>query len=415
MAGHHLHPGLAVDTHSATSHPYWHEIRTLGSHPHRRSYHAAATWGNHMLICGGQDLREGMVPGLWVFSQVPDRPELDTWSEVPPSDNAPPPLCRSTAVVDQDRMVLFGGTDNMTESAATYILDLNSKTWSIVPPESASLPPPIDSHTAVAFNHHMFVFGGFIGGSRSNETFALDLSSLSWQHPAVTGTPPSPRSGHSAVNHEEAMFVFGGCNDEGTKLSDVWKLQLTNFAWERVSISEPPPGRSGHSACVYKSIMIVFGGMRDLTKETNEMYGLDLRTMAWGLIQEEKKIEDPVSAVQLEEYKKGRSPNHRLTSGHSSSPAHSASPNPIHKAKHESPTSPADDVAKALKKRPSHLYEGPPSPLLGRIVGRAPYPRDGHSAVLLEDKMFIFGGDRYQMPFNDLYVFAVNDHSLKSK
>ena len=413
MAAHHTHPVLAVDTHSATSHPYWHEIRTLGAHPHRRSYHSAVGWNNFLIICGGQDLREGMVPGHWVFSFNADTPELDTWEEMQVTATSPPPICRHSAVVDADQMYLFGGSDNSTESDNTYILNLKTKTWTIKRAEASGLPPPIDNHSAVVHNHEMVVFGGFIGGSRCNQVFTLNLPSLVWSAPATSGTAPSPRSGHTAMVYNSTMIVYGGCNDDGAKLNDVWKLNLPSYMWEKMALQgQVPEGRSGHSVCLYRSIMIVFGGMKDLTKETNEMYGLQLDSCEWSLIQEERKIEDPVSAVQLEEYKKSRSPFHKNTV-----PAHSPtslSP-PAHKTKHESPVIPGDESPNARKKRPTHLYEGPPSPLLGRIVGRAPYPRDGHSAVLLQDKMFIFGGDRYQMPFNDLYVFAVNDHSIRGR
>lgn len=416
MAAHHPHPHptLAVDTHSTTSHPYWHEIRTLGAHPHRRSYHSAVGWNNCLIVCGGQDLREGMVPGHWVFSFNHATPELDTWEEMPVTDNSPPPICRHSAVVDADKMYVFGGSDNSTESANTYILNLKTKSWTVKQPDSPNLPPPIDSHTAVLHDQNMIVFGGFIGGSRTNELFALNLTTLRWTTVASSGDPPSARSGHSALVYNDNMVVYGGCNDEGAKLNDVWKLNLTSYTWQRVEVrGEVPEGRSGHTACLYQSIMIVFGGMKELTKETNELLGLNLDSFEWSLIQEERKIEDPVSAVQLEEYKKSRSPFHKPTH-----PAHSpTSVSPPHRPKHDSsPVLPGgDESPNARKKRQPHLYDGPPSPLLGRIVGRAPYPRDGHTSVLIQDKMFVFGGDRYQMPFNDLYVFAVNDHSLRGR
>jgi len=142
--------------------------------------------------------------------------------------------------------------------------------------------------------------------------------------------------------------------------------------------------------------MVVFGGVRELTKETNEMWALCFDSLEWTLLQEERKIEDPVSAAQLEEYKRGKP-----------SKTHSPQTAPVKKHS-ESPTSPSP--------RPQphfHLYEGPPSPLVGRIIGRAPYPRDGHSAVIVNDKMLVFGGDRYQMPFNDLYAYSLSESSLR--
>jgi hypothetical protein len=42
--------------------------------------------------------------------------------------------------------------------------------------------------------------------------------------------------------------------------------------------------------------------------------------------------------------------------------------------------------------------------LLGpHIQKNRPNPRDGHCCFVYADRMFIFGGDRHHMPFNDLF------------
>ena len=37
------------------------------------------------------------------------------------------------------------------------------------------------------------------------------------------------------------------------------------------------------------------------------------------------------------------------------------------------------------------------------IVGKKPCARDGHCSVVLGEELIIFGGDRHQMSFNDIY------------
>ena len=37
------------------------------------------------------------------------------------------------------------------------------------------------------------------------------------------------------------------------------------------------------------------------------------------------------------------------------------------------------------------------------IMGKKPCARDGHCAVLIDNELIIFGGDRHQMSFNDIY------------
>ncbi len=47
------------------------------------------------------------------------------------------------------------------------------------------------------------------------------------------------------------------------------------------------------------------------------------------------------------------------------------------------------------------------------IIGKKPCARDGQSVNILDDKMFIFGGDRHLMAFNDLYYFDL-EKGIKS-
>lgn len=48
----------------------------------------------------------------------------------------------------------------------------------------------------------------------------------------------------------------------------------------------------------------------------------------------------------------------------------------------------------------------PPTMQIGgpRQSGSRPSARDGHTSELCGDYFFVFGGDRHQMPFNDLFV-----------
>jgi hypothetical protein len=45
----------------------------------------------------------------------------------------------------------------------------------------------------------------------------------------------------------------------------------------------------------------------------------------------------------------------------------------------------------------------------GVIKGKRPTARDGHSGAVDGDKMYIFGGDRHHMPFNDLYCLDLTN------
>lgn len=53
------------------------------------------------------------------------------------------------------------------------------------------------------------------------------------------------------------------------------------------------------------------------------------------------------------------------------------------------------------------IYKGPVQKEEGEIEARIPCARDGHAGFLYKDRMYIFGGDRHQMSYNDLYFYPL--------
>lgn len=414
---------LSIDTSiSQNSWLKWEELRTAGKHPSRRSCHSAVEWDKNMLIYGGQDLREGVIGELWMLNLSQ---ENEQWEEIK-CENDPGPLCRHSALVHEDKMYVVGGTNFANESNGLHILDLKSMVWTNSQLSNKEVPA-VDSHSGVLYTADMtfiLIFGGFISGTRSNQIYRLNLSSLAWDSPSDGCIKPCPRAGHAAVSYKTYMYIYGGCNEDNDRLNDIWRLDLTKFDWEEIKIKdEVPTGRSGHSAVVYKDTMIVFGGLKDLIKETNDMYTLDLTTHSWNMIQNSRQMEDPISHEQFEEFKrtrasprKGQSPCSDQSLGKKSLGFSDFSRKTKmtvlrcldYSISHtKTSISPRTGSPDSQLKRRRVLYEGPPSPTRGRIKDRVPHARDGHSSVMINNGMYVFGGDRHQMPFNDVYCYSV--------
>ena len=330
-----------------------------------------------------------------------------------------------TAIISKDKMYIFGGTSNSEEFSRTEILDLKSFSWTDLDSQNG-VPPALDSHTANLYESpagpRMIVFGGFSKGERTNSVYSLDLSSLNWSKVPTSPRCPEIRLSHSSVVYGGSLYVFGGISDEGEKLNDFWRLDLSTSVWEEVlGEGDIPTGRSGHTAVVYKDLMVMFGGMKDITKETNDMYSYSFSTNLWTLFQYEHQVKDPVSPDQLEEFKKSKATLAAMKAKNAG-----AEPSPPRMSPVRRPTI-FDSSRASPSRRPTidlehsggyrrrrTLYEGPLNPTEGRIRGRLPHPRDGHSAVVNEDIMVIFGGDRHQMPFNDTYVYYLVEENIKT-
>ena len=44
----------------------------------------------------------------------------------------------------------------------------------------------------------------------------------------------------------------------------------------------------------------------------------------------------------------------------------------------------------------------------GTVDGQRPAARDGHSGVVFDNKLIVFGGDRHHMPFNDFHYLLID-------
>lgn len=199
--------------------------------------------------------------------------------------------------------------------------------------------------------------------------------------------------------------------------------------------------------------MFIFGGILELTKELNDMAVFDFGRMAFVQGQEQADLmnsPDRRAPIQQDSYanessptrtNKGASPGRRKTMGASPtlrSPLKRrlGSPDKVKREGGESkrdglgtPTSVTmmntfiiknadqsfDQYHQQMKKRKQFgNFEQNAmqnnEKKFGLIRGVKPTARDGHIAVVdSKGYMYVFGGDRHLMPFNDLYMIKLGD------
>jgi N-acetylneuraminic acid mutarotase len=71
------------------------------------------------------------------------------------------------------------------------------------------IPSQREGHTAVINKDKMVVFGGF-DGKHTNQLFELDLSTMKWTEHKQTASTPVARYYHTAVKYKGKMYIFGG-------------------------------------------------------------------------------------------------------------------------------------------------------------------------------------------------------------
>ncbi|XP_051824927.1 host cell factor 1 isoform X4 [Antechinus flavipes] len=219
--------------------------------------------------------------------------------------NGPPPCPRlghSFSLVG-NKCYLFGGLANDSEDPKNniprylndlYILELRPGSgvvaWDI-PITYGVLPPPRESHTAVVYTEKdnkkskLVIYGG-MSGCRLGDLWTLDIESLTWNKPTLSGVAPLPRSLHSATTIGNKMYVFGGwvplvMDDVKVATHEKeWKctntlacLNLDTMAWEAILMDtledNIPRARAGHCAVAINTRLYIWSGRDGYRKAWN--------------------------------------------------------------------------------------------------------------------------------------------------
>ncbi|MCJ8734699.1 hypothetical protein PDJAM_G00238220 [Pangasius djambal] len=229
------------------------------------------------------------------------------WKRLKPKapKNGPPPCPRlghSFSLVG-NKCYLFGGLANDSEDPKNniprylndlYTLELrpgsNVAGWDI-PITYGVLPPPRESHTAVVYTEktskksRLVIYGG-MSGCRLGDLWTLDIDTLTWNKPAISGTAPLPRSLHSATTITNKMYVFGGwvplvMDDVKVATHEKeWKctntlacLNLDTMTWETILMDtledNIPRARAGHCSVAINSRLYVWSGRDGYRKAWN--------------------------------------------------------------------------------------------------------------------------------------------------
>lgn len=203
-----------------------------------------------------------------------------------------PPGCAAYGIVNiGTRILIFGGMMEYGKySNDLYELEISKWEWKKLNPMTTNkLPSPRLGHSFTLIGHKVYLFGGLENASDDpkenipkylNDLHCLDVNDdqLIWNQPQTDGKPPSPRESHtcvaykSAITNKSKLIIYGGMS--GHRLGDVWFLDIDTMNWSKPNIASlspsPPIPRSLHSATVINHRMIIFGGWIPLILDENK-------------------------------------------------------------------------------------------------------------------------------------------------
>ncbi|ETW09193.1 hypothetical protein H310_01619 [Aphanomyces invadans] len=200
-------------------------------------------------------------------------------------------LTAVTSAQGKTLLYLIGGANRAAEAFGdVHVLDWETMRWNQAKPLLESAPfIPRSGHTAVAWGSRIFVFGGanLRIDTVFNDLHVLDTVQMKWLRPIVGGDVPPPRNSHVAVATAHGMVVIGGSSPQVGAMNDVYLLPWPAsdgdaLRWRRIyPTSTLMSKRELHSACVDGDRILVVGGRSSSGQLCSDLCVLNTDSWTW--------------------------------------------------------------------------------------------------------------------------------------
>ncbi|KAL3986106.1 Galactose oxidase central domain family protein [Acanthocheilonema viteae] len=246
------------------------------------------------------------------------------------------------------------------------------------------------NHAAVALKDQIYSFGGYCSGelydgNQPIDIHVLDTRNYRWSKLSIppgsneTANPsisenswPYQRYGHTVVEYKGKAYLWGGRNDEFGACSKMFCFDPEAVAWSVIPYDgEAPPARDGHSAVVVGDLMFMFGGFEEESQRfSQETFAYNFKQKKW------YEVKTTGELPQWRDFHTACVINKKMYVFGGRSDLHGA----FHSSRDY-----YSDVLKVLNLKTGH-WEDP------KVTGDCPCGRRSHSAWIYNNKMYIFGG-----------------------
>ncbi|KAJ5070577.1 hypothetical protein M0811_10846 [Anaeramoeba ignava] len=229
------------------------------------------------------------------------------------------------------------------------------------------------------YKENIYIFGGVTMQGYDNRISAYNMKKDEWIELTEQNTEerPTPRSGHMGTYHDEKMYIFGGLHRH-LFFNDLYCFDMNKHSWKKMETKgEAPETRSRFGFTYFDSKLFIFGGFHE-TNYVNTLYSLDLLTSTWSKCEtsgdtfvEKGGFSTALAETMARLY---------LFGG-------------VRFRQHDNDLFELDLKMYSIKKIICN----------GNVQ---PCPRRNHSAIVYDQRMFVFGGKTQDdVPLNDIFMF----------
>ncbi|KAI8871634.1 hypothetical protein GQ42DRAFT_120564 [Ramicandelaber brevisporus] len=184
-----------------------------------------------------------------------------------------------------DRIVVFGGSDEDDRTSNdVYIIHLSTVAIERIK-GAGHIPRGRTKHAAVICEDVLYIVGGFEDdGTNASEMLSFDLHRGEWRSPV----PFVFRHSHACFAFEHRLYVYGGFTAAldkagGNSLAfiDLHTGRYTEAELATTSRSPNPGGTHFAQRCGDKLVVLIISGIQGLDHATPGLWALDLHSLLW--------------------------------------------------------------------------------------------------------------------------------------
>lgn len=228
---------------------------------------------NKLFLFGGWK-QEGKVNQMYSYDFRENKFEL-----VPQNGKIPSERSAHSCFVSGNSLYLFGGIGKQKLNDM-YKFNFKTNTWSQVD-QGSIVPGKRSSYGGFheLFGKQCMICG--LGAGKFNDAWQFSSSQSKWEKikPSKKSKLPISRGRHSVAKFNNELYMFGGWLTK-TRTNELWKFSIENKKsvvanWNLLKTKNKIEKREAHSANIIGSNMFVFGGWNE-KGTSNEFFKIDL-------------------------------------------------------------------------------------------------------------------------------------------
>lgn len=211
------------------------------------------------------------------------------WTYIPTADgeSAPQSMCCQTMCQYKRELVVFGGGIIGTTFGNMWRFNIDTRKWTEVV-TGGRAPPPRLSHAACVLDDKLYIHGGLSMHRTYADLWAFDFLTDTWSRISVPSEPEVPRRGHQLAPHGGKIYMFMGFSTKN--LRDVWCFNPVDQTWTEIQSPSaitpgaPVCGLSGYASCIEGDNFYTFGGIEEPNppiRYCNKVYRFNFVSRTW--------------------------------------------------------------------------------------------------------------------------------------